>query len=165
MINRLEIFNLKDYAAGKTDPVAEISRLQQAINRGKVIQLKRLTRDMIARLASSENDQQKDRIKKLYTILHDIATLRDFYKGSPLKARIGSDSTGRSPRVHGMGLVILSTLPRRAQNAVGGADSPRDRIPIAIGVLKRRTIHPKTGPTPFTKTFYRWIRRPRLCGI
>ena len=33
MINRLEIFNLKDYAAGKTDQVAEISRLQQAVNR------------------------------------------------------------------------------------------------------------------------------------
>ena len=159
MINRLEIFNLKDYAAGKTDQVAEISRLQQAINLGNVIQLKRLIRNIIARLASSENDQQKDRIKKLYTILHDIATLRDFYKGSPLKARIGSDSTGRSPRVHGMGLVIINTLPRRAQNTVGRTGSPRDRIPIAIGVLKRKTIHPKTGPTPFTKTFYRWIRR------
>jgi hypothetical protein len=59
IINRLEIFNLKDYAAGKTSQVAEISRLQQAINRGNVIQLKKLTRDMIARLASSEDPQEK----------------------------------------------------------------------------------------------------------
>jgi hypothetical protein len=150
MINRLEIFNLKDYAAGKTEQMAEINRLQHAINLGNVIQLKKLTRDMIARLASSEKHQQKDRIKKLHTILHDIATLRDFYKGSPLKARMGSDSTGRSPRVHGMGLAILNTLPRRAQKAVGRTDSPRDRIPVAIGVLNRSTIHPKTGLTPFT---------------
>jgi len=158
MINRLEIFNLKDYAAGKTDQAAKIHSLQQAINRSNVIQLKRLTHDIITRLASSKDDQQKDRIKKFYTILHDIATLRDFYKGSPLKSRIGSDSTGRSPRVHGMGLAILDTLPRRAQNDAGGG-SPRDRIPIAIGVLKRRTLHPKTGPTPFTQKFYRWVRR------
>jgi len=159
MINRLEIFNLKDYAAGKTDQVAEINRLQQAINLGNVIQLKKLTRDMIAGLASSEDHQQKDRIEKLHTILHDIATLRDFYKGSPLKARMGSDSTGRSPRVHGMGLVILDTLPRRAQNAAGRTESPRDRIPISIRVLKRSTIHPKSGLTPSTKTVYSWIRK------
>ncbi len=158
MIDRLEIFNLKDYAAGKTDQVPEISRLLEAINRGNVIQLKRLTRDIIARLLSSGDHQQKDRIQKLSNVLHDIAALRDFYKGSHLKARMGSDSTGRSPRVHGMGLVILDTLPRRAQKAVGRTESPRDRIPIAVGVLKRRTVHLKSGPTPFTKTFYRWIR-------
>ena len=159
MINRLEIFNLKDYAAGKTDQVAEISQLQQAINQGNVIQLKRLIRNMIAGLASSEDHQHQARIEKFSNILYDIATLRDFYKGSPLKARMGSDSTGRSPRVHGMGLVILNTLPRRAQNAVGRTESPRDRIPISVGVLKRRTVHPKSGPTPFAKIFYRWIRK------
>ena len=159
MINRLEIFNLKDYAAGKTSQVPEISRLQQAINHGNVIQLKKLTRDMIARLASSEDPHRKDRIEKLSDVLHDIATLRDFYKGTPLKARIGSDSTGRSPRVHGMGLAILNTLPRRAQGVVRHTDSPRDRIPIEIGVLKRRTLHPRIGPTPFTEALYRWIRR------
>jgi len=104
--------------------VAKINGLRQAINRGNVIQLKRLTRDIIARLASSKDNQQKDRIEKRYTILHDIATLRDFYKGSPLKTRMGSDSTGRNPRVHGMGLVILNTLPRRTQNAVGHTESP-----------------------------------------
>ncbi|EFK11513.1 conserved hypothetical protein [delta proteobacterium NaphS2] len=157
-INRLEIFNLKDYAAGKTEQVPEICQLQQAINRGNVIQLKKLTRDIIGRLASPENDQQKDRIDKLSDILHDIAILRDFYKASPLKARIGSDSTGRSPRVHGMGLAILDTLPRRALRAVGRTESSRDHIPIAIGVLKRRTVHPKKGPTPFTKAFYRFVR-------
>jgi hypothetical protein len=57
-----------------------------------------------------------------------------------------------------MGLAILNTLPRRAQNAARHTDSPRDRIPIDIEVLKRRTLHPRTGPTPFTKMFYRWVR-------
>jgi hypothetical protein len=159
MINRLEIFNLKDYAAGKTGQVADISRLQQAINRGNVIQLKRLIRDIIARLKTSESQQHRNRIEKLSDILHDIATLRDFYKGTPLKTRIGSDSTGRSPRVHGMGLAVLNTLPRRSRNAVVRTAAPRDRIPIAIEVLKRSTLHPKTGPTPFTKKFNGFVRR------
>ena len=159
MINRLEIFNLKDFAAGKTHQLDEISRLQQAVNLGNVIQLKRLIRVIITKLAASEDDQQKDRIEKLSNILYDIATLRDFYKGDPLKARMGSDSTGRSPRVHGMGLVIEDTLPRRAQKAIRRNDSSRDRIPIDIGVLNRTTIHPKSGPTPFGKALYRLIRR------
>lgn len=164
-INRLEIFNLKDYAEGKTGQVAEISQLQQAINRGNVIHLKQLTRDIINRLSTSKNHRKKDRIQKLSEILHDIATLRDFYQGSPLKARIGSDSTGRSPRVHGMGLAILDTLPRRAQNAAFGSDSPRDRIPIAIGVMKRRTTYPKTGPTPFLNNLYRLVRHIPVIGF
>ncbi len=159
MINRLEIFNLKDYAAGKTGQIADISRLQQAINLGNVIQLKRLIRNIISKLATSGDDQQKDRTEKLSNILHDIATLRDFYKGSPLKARIGSDSTGRSPRVHGMGLAIENTLPRRAQKAIRRPNTSRDKIPINIRALKRTTIHPKLGPTPFAKTLYQWIRR------
>ena len=124
-----------------------------------MIQLKKLTRDIIARLKSSESQRQTDRIEKLSDVLHDIATLRDFYKGSPLKTRIGSDSTGRSPRVHGMGLVVLDTLPRRTQHTLERAASPRDRIPIAIKALKRSTLHPKTGPTPFTKKFYGFLRR------
>ena len=159
MINRLEIFNLKDYAAGETDQIADISQLQQAVNLGNVIQLKRLIRIIIRKLASSEKGQQKDRIEKLSNILHDIATLRDFYKGATLKTRMGSDSTGRSPRVHGMGLVIEDTLPRRSQKAISAADPSRKRIPIAIRVLKRTTLHPKSGPTPFGKALYRWIRR------
>ena len=159
MINRLEILNLKDYAAGETEHIADIGRLQQAINLGNVIQLKRLIRIIISKLASSKDDQKKERIEKLSNILHDIATLRDFYKGAPLKARMGSDSTGRSPRVHGMGLVIENTLPLRAQKAIQRADSSRDRLPIVFRTLKRTTIHPKSGTTPFGKNLYQWLRR------
>ncbi|MEW5910337.1 MAG: hypothetical protein AB1659_11095, partial [Thermodesulfobacteriota bacterium] len=104
MITRLEIFNLKDHAAGKTGHVAGISRLMQAINHGSVIHLKQIIRDMIDHLNGADTPDAKNRIEKLTTILYDIDTLKSFYSGRLIKARIGSDSTGRSPRVHGMGL-------------------------------------------------------------
>ena len=165
MIQRLEIFNLKDYAAGKTEQIAEISKLQEALNQDNVIQLKKLIRNMISRQAASEKGMPRDRIEKLTNILHDIDMLRFFYKGAPLKARMGSDSTGRSPRVHGMGLVIEDTLPRRARHSLLRSDASRLRIPIHMQALERTTVHPKRGTTPFGKLFYRALRRMPLTSV
>ena len=125
MINRLEIFNLKDYAAGKTDQIADISRLQQAINLGNVIQLKRLIRNIISKLATSGDDQQKDRTEKLSNILHDIATLRDFYKGSPLKARIGSDSTDEAPGYTAWAWPLKIPCPAELKRPIRRPDTSR----------------------------------------
>ena len=58
MITRLEIFNLKDYAAGKTEHVADISRLMEAINTGSAIHLKQIIRDIIVR-AGKRNPRRK----------------------------------------------------------------------------------------------------------
>ena len=112
MITHMEIFNLKDYATGKTTRVADISQLMQAINEGSAIHLKQVIREIISRLSHDVADNRKAQIDKLTTILFDIDTLKSFYSGNSLKARIGSDSTGRSPRVHGMGLAIRETLPK-----------------------------------------------------
>jgi len=167
MISRLEIFNLKDYAGGKTAHITDISRLQQAINHGNVIQLKRLIRNAIERVESSDLADRNDRIQKLTSILHDISTLRDLYKGAPLKARIGSDSTGRSPKVHGMGLVIQDTLPRRAQREIRNPRAAsREIIPVRISALRRTTFHPRSGPNAFMRLLYkRLLRVPFLRWI
>ena len=166
MITRLEIFNLKDYAAGNTDHIAAISRLQQAINLGNVIHLKRIIRKAIDRVKSSDLPGRDSRIEKLSNILHDIATLRDLYKGTPLKARIGSDSTGRSPRVHGMGLVIQDTLPRRAQDEIRNPRAPsRLAIPVKIPALRRTTFCPRSCPNPFENSLYRSVRRVSLSRL
>jgi hypothetical protein len=118
MITRLEIFNLKDYAAGKTAHIADISTLMQAINEGSAIHLKQVIREIIDRLNHDAAGKRQVLVDKLTAILHDIDTLKSFYSGRSLKARIGSDSTGRSSRVHGMGLVIRETLPKRARRAI-----------------------------------------------
>jgi len=159
-ITRLEIFNLKDHAAGKTAHIEAINQLQQAINQGNAIHLKRLIREAIEHVESSDLPDRDDRIQKLTSILHDIATLRDLHKGVPLKARIGSDSTGRSPRVHGMGLAIQETLPRRARNAIR---DPRERsreiIPVSISILRRILFCPRSSPNGCVHALYRFLRR------
>jgi hypothetical protein len=145
MITRLEIFNLKDYAAGKTAHVADISRLQQAINEGSPIHLKQVIRDIIERLNHGAAGSNREQIDKLTAILHDIDTLKSFYSGRSLKARIGSDSTGRSPRVHGMGLAIRETLPKRAQRAIESdrQQDVREIIPINMTANKTLTFIPR----------------------
>jgi hypothetical protein len=133
LITRLELFNLKDYAAGKTDHIPAISELQLAINQGNVIALKAMIRKMIAGLNQAAVPDT-DRIRKLTAILHDISTLKSLYSATHLKSRIGSDSTGSSSRARGMGLVIEETLPRRARQQLRRPEEGRLKIPIHVTV-------------------------------
>ncbi len=164
-ITRLEIFNLKDYAEGKTENIADINALQQAINQGNVIHLKRIIRKAIEKVETAEEADREDRVCALEDILHDIATLRDFYKRTPLKARIGSDSTGRSPRIHGMGLAVKGTLPLRANREIKKTlGKSRDIIPVRLPALKRLTFSPRAGFSRTWNSLYRLTRRIPYLG-
>jgi hypothetical protein len=157
MITRLEIFNLKDYSAGKTAHIPEISRLMQAINEGSVILLKQVIREIIGRLRDPASSDQAARIEKLTAILYDIDTFKSYYAGRFLKARIGSDSTGRSARLHGMGLAILDTLPRRAQREIErclGTDG-HEIIPIQMIASRSLTFIPAPGGSAFGQALRR----------
>ncbi|KJS29983.1 MAG: hypothetical protein VR64_18285 [Desulfatitalea sp. BRH_c12] len=141
MITRLELFNLKDWADGHTGHLADISRLQEAINGQNPIKLKRVILENLQRVEEQDHPYKAERIAKLKTILHDILALQAMYKAKPLKARLGSDSTGRSPRFHGMGLAVIDTLPPRAQRQIiKDIGSGRERIPIQMTVHKRYTF-------------------------
>ncbi|MFW6081576.1 MAG: hypothetical protein ACOC7W_06655 [Desulfosalsimonas sp.] len=122
-ITRLEIFNLKDYADCKVDHIPDIARLQQCINSANVIQLKRMILEIIERLRQSDNPDRKLRLQKLNWILADIENLLGMYRVRPLKPRIGSDSTGYSRRLPGMGLAVTDTLPARSQRRIRRDDT------------------------------------------
>jgi hypothetical protein len=156
-ITRLELFNLKDWADGKTAHVADISRLEQVINQHNVIKLKRVIHDILENLVRRSHGDT-DQMDKLKTILHDIETLNSFYLGKPLKARIGSDSTGRSPKVHGMGLVVRETLPRRAQQEIQRTEKLdlRKIIPIRIAALRSIVFEPRPAASPFHR-ICKWL--------
>jgi hypothetical protein len=157
MITRLEIFNLKDYSAGKTAHIPEISRLMQAINEGSVIHLKQVIREVINGARESVPPASPAQIEKLTAILYDIETLKSYYSGKSIKARIGSDSTGRSARLHGMGLAIKETLPRRAQREVDGDRNGKGRKIIPIRMTAYRTL--KLIPTPTASALGQALRR------
>jgi hypothetical protein len=151
MISRLEIFNLKDYSAGKTAHVAEISTLMQAINEGSVIRLKQVIREIIDRARATAPAEQ---IEKLKAILYDIDALKSYYAGRPLKSRIGSDSAGRSARFHGMGLAILETLPPRARREIARdrRGEGRETIPVRMMALKTLTLLPAAGASALRRS-------------
>jgi len=71
------------------------------------------------------------------------------YKIKQLKPRMGSDSTGYSPRHYGMGLAVMDSLPRRAQKAAFSARKmPRLLIPFHIDTalqISYASNHEKRG--------------------
>ncbi len=146
MITRLEIFNLKDFCEGKTPELAEIIRLMRAINEGSVINLKQIIREMIAKMREGASQEKSDQTEKFLSILYDIDSLKSYYFGKSLKPRIGSDSTGRSPRLHGMGLAVLDTLPARAQREIknAGTGARYDIIPIYVSAYRNLSFIPQS---------------------
>jgi len=152
MITHLEIFNLKNYVTGKGPHNEKISQLQRAINEDNVIELKRIIQESLTRL-SSEGSGRADTFTR---ILHNIPTFTSYYKGTLLKSRVGSDSTGRSHHLYGMGLVIKDTLPRRARREVAHAHpSSRLAIPVNTEVYLRANYVPSGSSNRLINAFYR----------
>lgn len=114
LITHLEIFNLKDWSQGQAAYMAEISELQGAINEANMPLLKRIIQTVL----QQHEGHDKERTKTFRTILHGMVQLQSLYAVSPLRSRLGTDSTSRSHRQHGMGLVFPETLPSRAQRAL-----------------------------------------------
>jgi len=141
MISRLELFNLKDWVSGHMTHIPDIIRLQEAVNDRNPIKLKQVILGIIQSVEERRDPRDTERISKLKTILHDIISLQSMYRVNALKGRICSDSTGRSPRFHGMGLAVIDTLPPRARRQIKrDVGSGRDRIPIHMTVHRRHTF-------------------------
>ncbi len=134
-----------------------ISELQKALNEDNVISLKRVIRAIIwdyeeqrlslkkhlerlspGKLSGEElgkkYQQMRERKSQLMDILYNLEKFHNYYRKRTLGSRIGSGSTGRAEHQHGMGLVVLDTLPARARKAV------REGV-----VQKKRSLIPVTG--------------------
>ncbi len=134
-ITRLEIFNFKDEIFGNCPDTPRILELQAAINSGNAVQLKRCVRGIVQALGDDRHEQKQ----KLSLILDHLNDLRDYYRSTPLKSRIGTDSTGGSSKVPGMGLVVVDTLPARCRRELNKVPYFPAKIPVRIQVFRRRT--------------------------
>ncbi|MBN1545554.1 MAG: hypothetical protein JW902_02730 [Syntrophaceae bacterium] len=163
MITHLELFNLKDFDSGKTPDLKSITDVMTAVNDGDVIGLKRIIKHLITRAEGSETD---DRVETFRKILHDIDGLRGAYRRTPLKARIGSDSTGRSRHLHGMGFAVLDTLPYSAQRKLRREKGTAGRrIPVKIRSFLRITQIPTGDPSERKMRWARLVRKFLLPGF
>jgi hypothetical protein len=137
-ITRLETFNFKDVAFGRCPDNPRILDLQAALNSGNVLRLKRCVQGIIADYAA-QSDADQSRLEHLQAILRDLETLRGHYRSTTLKSRIGTDSTGQSLKVPGMGLVVVDTLPRKCRRQMERVITVEPNVPVRIEALRRRT--------------------------
>ena len=157
-ITRLEIFNLKDYAGGKSDHIPPIHELQQCINSGNVIKLKHILLGIIERLRTSPDPASRSRVGKFKAILSDIESLKNLYRIRFLKPRVGSDSTEHFGS-YGMGLAVIDSLPPRARKEVlHDRDLPRLIIPFHVDTALQLTYPTPVGEGTFWGALLRGVR-------
>jgi hypothetical protein len=145
LITHLELFNLKELFEGNLPHLDDINQLQRALNGGSAPRLKRIIRDMIKTLEMQpdQNEDIQHRCIILREILRNIPTLQSFYEKRPLRARCGTDSTSRSQRSLGMGLVFVETLDARGKEFFKRGSGTMD-LPLQINVSHHEIYHP--GP-------------------
>ncbi|MEX1314443.1 MAG: hypothetical protein AB1Z38_09705 [Desulfotignum sp.] len=139
LVTRLEIINLKNFVSGKTDQLFAVNELQKAINGGSLLKLKRQVRQIIFQVEQTDDCNRNDQLPKLYQILYDINALKNMYAVTPLKSRIGSDSTGKAHQTYGMGFGIVNTLPFRTRRQILTRKQDRLILPANISVSQQMT--------------------------
>jgi len=117
-ITHFEMFNIKSLTDEQVRQRRPFCLLQKAINEHNAVALKRMIRAGIQRLRTENTLEAKEKTRCLQSVLSDFNTLLEDYKHTPLKTSIGSGSTGRSSRTHGMGFVVTETLPFKARQEV-----------------------------------------------
>lgn len=141
-----------------------ISDLQRALTDDNVISLKKVIREIIwdfeeqllrlkkhIELLPDQKPEKKlrakellvmvDRKERLMRILSSLERFHHYYRKSTLKSCIGSGSTGQAEHRHGMGLVVLDTLPQRARRAFAQAAGEGRRTLLPVSALLTRVSY------------------------
>ncbi len=124
LITHLDIFNLRDWNAGRFQDVEKINRLQQALNAGSIPRLKSIVLGLLkARKALPEDmidnpEFHAKRLEILHEILYNIRLLRNYYSDNNLRTRMGTNATDRVKASSLMGLIFPETLPPQGRKAL-----------------------------------------------
>ncbi|HAS89516.1 MAG TPA: hypothetical protein DCS48_09465 [Desulfovibrio sp.] len=168
MITHIEAYNLKDACeeasceeqstqlTGQEKHYKLIGRLQKALNEDSVITLKSAIREIIydyedqleqlkADPEATKYRAMQKRKPELVAILSDLEKFHTIYRKRSLKSRIGSGSTGQAEHSHGMGFVVLDTLPARARKPFYRDNCEEGRHRIPVSALMTKSINSKVG--------------------
>ena len=157
-----------------------INVLQKALNEDNVITLKRAIRAIVwdferTRLVvekkceegseqsavsairtrlQTELAEMNERKNDLLAILLNIESFHNHYNKRYLGSRIGSGSTGQSQLQHGMGLVVLDTLPKRAFRQVMREHKGEQRklIPVSARMIHHHHVR---GESPVSTPWHK----------
>ena len=162
-VTRLEIFNLKDFVSKKTGHIEAIGKLADTVNAGNSIELKSFIRSVMDKVSASDHKDRADRLEKLSAVLYDVVSMNSWYAENGLKARIGSDSTGRAQRYPGMGFAVEETLPFPARLAAARhKGATRTAVPVHIGALYRNVYTPREAQSRLGESILTLLRKTPL---
>lgn len=131
-ITHFELINLKNMTGEQLLNRVPFNKLQQALNTGNSIVLKRIVRTCIEKLKQDEVEN-REQLDKLLHIQQFIDELKNNYKHRRIRTRIGSGSTGGSLRAIGMGFAVADTLPPQARREI--LENPeRKCLPISANI-------------------------------
>lgn len=149
-----------------------ISGLQKALNDDNVISLKRVIRAIVwdydeqchslkkqiellsGQVQAREKREREfqemlERKEQLLEILYHLEDFHNYYKKRPLRSRVGSGSTGQSAYHHGMGMVVLETLPVRARKVAQEEVSTGKRTFLPVTALLTKNSHRRSHDFSF----------------
>jgi hypothetical protein len=150
-VTHVEIFNLHDFEVDPSRDNAEIIELVAVVNSGNPVKIKKFVRRIMRRLEERGGPGVAEKLARLSDVLDNMAGLMGYYKTTPLRACIGTDSTGQSSRHHGMGLVVKDTLPARAaRHLERGHSQQRKALPVGVEVVPSVQYHTAAGTSPMT---------------
>lgn len=155
-ITHLELFNARQWHAGRLHNLPAISMLRNALNSGDGTLLKQLVSRMTRRMLADPD--QARRAAKFRHILHRLPMLWERYRSLPLRCRMGSASASREARSR-MGLAFPVTLPARAQRAIRRRRVSTIAVPIQTELEERaiRFRDSPDSPEPKRRAERRWL--------
>ncbi len=109
------------------------------------------------------HQQMEARRLELLDILSNLETLHNYYKKKTLGSRIGSGSTGQAEHQHGMGLVVLDTLPARVRKSFYKTKGQKDRTRIPVNALLTKNTHQQLHNSSATNANVTWRRKLPFC--
>lgn len=166
-VTHMEIFNLKGDVDSRSAQSVELNNVRLALNDTSPIALKRILRERIQTLEQG-GIEGNDLLDKLNRILGNINAFRAPFRSSPLKASMGSRSTGRSILTRGMGLVVAETLPPRSRRNLMtlAKGDRREFLPVTVEAWRRVTCIPVEPTGRVGEWFARRLRGvPWLEGL
>lgn len=132
-ITHFELINLKNITEEHFPNRIPFNKLQQALNTGNSIALKKIVLSCVEKLKINKNSENNEQLEKLIHIQHHIDELKNSYKHRRISTRIGSGSTGGSLRAIGMGFAVAETLPPRARKEI--KENPdRKCLPVSANI-------------------------------
>jgi hypothetical protein len=97
-ITHVEIFNLHDFEVDPSRYQPEIIEMVSVVNSGNPVKIKKFVRRVMRRVEERGGPRAEETLARLRGVLDNMAGLMGYYKTAPLRACLGTDSTGQSCR-------------------------------------------------------------------